>query len=93
MSEEMQQIVDTLHGADQESTSSPYWIIIDPHQMFAFDVNDVASMITGIFFCREDAEEFLQRTRYNFSKHAKVYCHSGCYSTKYYNLCRKLGQI
>ncbi len=83
-------IIDELQGGDNEATRAPYWIIVDPHQMFTCDVHYAASMITGIFFSRKDAEEFLQRTRYNFSKHAKVYCHSGHNSAKYESLCDAL---
>lgn len=67
---------------DNEGTSYPYWIIIDPEQNFSKGddgVHRVASMITGLFMSREEAQDFLDRTRYNFSKHARVYCHSGNY--------------
>lgn len=86
----MTEIAETLKKADNEGTRAPWWIIIDPKQNFTIDHNRIASMITGPFFSRPDAEEFLQRTRYNFSKHARVFCHSGCYSKKYENLCREL---
>lgn len=86
----MKEITETLKGADNEGTRAPWWSIIDPKQNFEIDHNRIASMITGPFFSREEAEEFLQRTRYNFSKHAKVFCHSGCYSKKYENLCKAL---
>ena len=66
-----------------ESTRLPYWVIIDPRQNFSVDddgLHNIASMITGVWLSREAAEDFLRQTRYNFSKHAKVYCCSGCYS-------------
>jgi len=69
-----------------EGTRSPYWIIIDPSQNFWVNndgVHNIASMITGIWFSRESAEEFLHNTRYNFSKHAVVYCMSGTHSHEY----------
>lgn len=69
---------------DHEGTSEPWWLIIDPNQqMFELDVHTVANMITGPFFSRESAQSFLDATRYNFSKHAKVYCHSGYHSFEY----------
>ena len=77
-----------------EGTSSPYWLIIDPRQNFEVKsqgVHNVASMITGPFFSREDAQGFLDMTHYNFSKNAKVYCHSGCYSSKYEKFCKEIG--
>ena len=87
---ETDDIIKTLSKADNECTESPYWLILDPRQMFRCNVHELASMITGPFFCREDAENHLKARRYAFSKHAKVYCHSGYWSQKYKNLCRKL---
>lgn len=87
---ELTEIVETLSNADSEATESPYWLILDPRQMFRCNVHELASMITGPFFCRKDAENFLKATRYNFSKHANVYCLSGYYSQKYKDLCRQL---
>ena len=75
-----------------EGTSDPWWIIIDPKQNFNTDDNGlyaIAGMITGPFFSRESAQEFLDRTRYNFSKNAHVYCHSGYYSDEYKEAIRK----
>lgn len=86
-------IINTLKGSDPEATRSPYWIIIDPHQSFRCDPHDIASMITGIFFSRKDAADYLHGHRYNFGKHAVVYCHSGCYSQKYDALCKEIGKI
>ena len=88
--ESLQSIVDTLKNSDTEGTRAPWWSIIDPRQMLSLDVHQVAGMITGPFFSRQDTEDFLKATRYNFSKHAKVYCHSGCYSRKYNNFCASL---
>lgn len=75
-----------------EGTSYPFWIIIDPRQNFEVNSNgihNIASMITGVWFSREEAQEFLDRTRYNFSKNAKVFCHSGCYSNDWINFCKE----
>lgn len=66
-----------------ESTSSPWWLIIDPRQMMKPDCHDVAHMITGPFFSREEAQKHLEQRHYAFSKIAVVYCHSGCYSRQY----------
>ena len=84
------EITTTLENADCEGTESPWWMVIDPRQMFRLDVHSVNSMITGPFFSREDAAEYLNRRRYAFSKHARVYCASGYWSNKYKNLCREL---
>ena len=84
------EIIDTLKSADNEGSRAPWWSIIEPTQLFRIDHHQIAGMITGPFFCREDAEDFLKRTKYNFSKHARVFCHSGCYSKKYENLCKSL---
>lgn len=66
-----------------EMTRSPWWIIIDPKQNMRMSLHEAASQITGPFFSRKEAQDFLDATRYNFSHRAKVYCHSGCYSRQY----------
>ena len=62
-----------LKSSDQECTRSPYWMIIDPKQMFRLDPNYVVSMFTGPFFSRKSASDFLKKTRYNFSDKAVVF--------------------
>jgi hypothetical protein len=47
-------------------------------------------MITGVWFSREAAEQYLQSHRYNFGKGARVYCHSGCYSSDWVELNNEL---
>ena len=76
-----------------EGTAYPFWIIIDPRQNFntgSQGLHNIANMITGVWFSREAAEEYLQSHRYNFGPHAKVYCHSGCYSADWMELSNKL---
>ncbi len=76
-----------------EYTAEPWWTIIDPRQNFITTKDDgiynIAGMITGPFFSRKAAQAFLTATRYNFSKNAKVFCHSGCYTLEYKNAYRK----
>lgn len=79
-----------------EGTAYPFWIIIDPAQNFKTDsygIHRIAGMITGVWFSREAAQEFLDKTRYNFSKNARVYCHSGCYSQDWVELCKTLESL
>lgn len=68
-----------------EGTAYPWWAIIDPRQNMRCSCHDAAGQITGPFFSREDAEEFLKSTRYNFSAKAVVYCLSGYCSKQYRN--------
>jgi hypothetical protein len=86
----MQEIVNTLARTFNEYTNAPYWLILDPRQNMLCDIHSLAADIKGPFFSRQDAEDFLEKTRYNFSKRAAVYCMSGCYSDKYSNLCKEL---
>ncbi len=86
----MEEIKKTLSETKNESTSAPYWLILDPRQNMSCNIDMMAHGITGPFFCREDAENFFKATRYNFSRHAHVYCLSGCHSRKYNKLCREL---
>jgi len=69
-----------------EATSYPYWLIIDPQQNFKTDnqgLHNVASMITGPFFSREEGETILKAQRYNFGAGAHVFCCSGTNSPQY----------
>jgi len=77
------EVLNTLGRADNEITDAPYWLIIDPKQCMHATVHEVSTCITGPFFCREDAEHYLNGRRYHFSKRAGVYCHSGYASEKY----------
>ena len=85
-----QEIANTLLETDNEATESPYWLVLDPQQNMSCDVHVLAGQITGPFFSREDAEEYLQRRRYDYSDRAVVYCCSGYYSQKYKDFCRSL---
>jgi hypothetical protein len=86
-------IMDALSHSDTECTKFPYWLILDPHQMLSLDVHVVASMITGPFFSREDAQRHLDGRKHAFSRHAEVYCHSGCWSSKYKALWRAAERV
>jgi len=71
---------------ENEATRSPWWVIIDPRQNFEVGeqgAHNVAAMITGPFFSREEGAQVLRAQRYNFSKHAVVYCLSGHNATQY----------
>ena len=74
-----------------ESTSAPYWLVIDPKQMMSPDPMAVANMVTGPFFSREAAERHLKSRSHAFSSRAVVWCHSGCWSREYVLACREAG--
>ncbi len=78
--------------ADNEMTEAPYWLIIDPHKMTEPSVDEVAGMITGPFFSREDAQAHLEARRHHFSSRACVYCHTGYASQVYATAWRKAWQ-
>ena len=86
----MEEIVNTLKSADNEATSAPYWLILDPTQNMRCSIHEMAGGISGLFFCRDDAETYFKATRYNFSSRARVYCCSGHHSQKYERLHRSL---
>ena len=89
----MKEIIETLRNADNEATRAPYWLILDPRQNMECNVFALAMQISGPFFCREDAQNYLDRCRHNYSDRAVVFCHSGHYSKKYENLCKSLDKI
>jgi len=68
---------------DNEATDSPYWLILEPQQNMILSINMLAGQITGPFFSRKSAQNFLDRTRYNFTSRALVYCCSGYNSQQY----------
>lgn len=77
-----------------EMTTYPWWGIINPEQIMTNKEPDpIAARITGPFFSRESAEAFLQKTRYNFSKYAVVWCFSGCYSEDWINFTKSMPMI
>lgn len=84
----MESFISKIKNAKESNdfTSYPYWLIIDPKQNFTLDPNIIASMVTGPFFSREDAELELKGRRYDYGKHAVVYCNSGVYSKEYRKL-------
>ena len=76
-----------------EGTEAPYWVIINNWSQLLSekDYDRTASFITGVFFSRESAEEYLQAHRYNFSEHAVIYCMSG-YGTDWGKLVKESSQ-
>lgn len=73
-------------SSEAEGTSAPWWMIIDPEQNLSKGedgVYRIAHMITGPFFSRKEAQDWLDKTRYNFGPNAVVYCHSGHQSKQY----------
>ena len=70
-------------SGESEGTRYPWWVIIDPKQNMRCNIHEAAGQVTGPFFSRESAEEFFNRTRYNFGPKAVVYCLSGYCSSQY----------
>ncbi|RLB94072.1 MAG: hypothetical protein DRH26_02280 [Deltaproteobacteria bacterium] len=87
---EIKDIIKVLENAKNESTESPYWLVLDPRQNMMCNVHHLAAQITGPFFCREDAEDYLESRSYAHSDKAVVYCLSGYWSGKYNCLHRAL---
>ena len=75
---------------ENESTSFPYWLILDPSQNMRADIYILAGQVTGPFFSREEAEAELTSRRYSYGKKAKVYCHSGYNSRQYKRLIQEV---
>ncbi len=77
----------TIHVSEKnESTAYPWWMIVDPQQNFKTNnegLHRIASMITGPFFSREEAEAVLRQRRYHYGPNAKVYCASGYATVEY----------
>jgi hypothetical protein len=101
----MNEIIETLRKADNEGTESPWWMLIDPKNIYdtiagvaehgdtpdmSYVLNAIAFAVEGPFFSREDAETYLKNRRYAYSDEAKVWCGSGYRSQKYKAFYRKL---
>ena len=81
-----EEILEIFRNIDNEATYAPYWIIIDPRYATSRDPYAIASAITGPFFSREEAEQYLQNREYAFGRTATVFCHSGEKSWRYKEL-------
>jgi len=68
---------------NNEGTSEPYWLILDPKQNMSCCPYQLAGQITGPYFSRESATAHLKNRHYEFSKNAIVYCMSGYWSKEY----------
>ncbi len=80
---------------NNEGTSSPWWVIIDPKQNLSKKkdaCHNIVGMITGPFFSRKAAQSHLDARRYDFGTNAVVYCHSGYWSREYSEALKKGGQ-
>lgn len=80
---------------ENEGTESPWWMIIKPQQNFSKGeqgICNIAGMITGPFFSREEAEDELKNRRYDYGQNAVVWCASGYNSWQYKNALRKAKQ-
>lgn len=74
-------------GVSNEATAFPWWCIVDPRQMMKPDVHTVASMVTGPFLSRAEAQSALDGARHRYSDRARVYCASGHRSPSWRALC------
>ena len=86
ISEYEKELLKITESEDVEATAYPIWFILDPTQMMKPDCFHLASMISGPFFSRKSATETLKSTRYNYGKHAVVYCASGTDSREWRDL-------
>lgn len=77
---------------DRECTDSPWWVIVDPQQNMRRNVDLAAACIEGPFFSRQEAEDELRTTHYNYSKRACVYCMSGYHTRQYKAAWRKFDE-
>jgi len=78
------EILATVAAApDNESTATPVWFVVDPTQNMRADPSRVAEQITGPFFSRQSAQDYLKSRRYAYGPNACVYCASGYWSQEY----------
>lgn len=64
---------------DNECCAAPYWMILDPGKPNGalsedgLSDADLSRMICGPFFSREEAQQYLNRQKHNFSPSAVVW--------------------
>lgn len=64
---------------DNEACSAPYWMILDPGKPNGamsddgLSDADLARMVAGPFFSRDEARDFLDANRHNFTAKAVVW--------------------
>lgn len=68
---------------DNECTDSPWWAVVDPAQNMRAEVAIAAGQISGPFFSRAEAEDYLKSRHYDYSNRAVVWCFSGYHSTQW----------
>lgn len=83
-------VIGGLVGVDEEGNKWVADFENEPHQLERL-ADAIPHCIEGPFFSREDAENYLDSRRYNYSKKAYVYCFSGYHSKKYKTACRQIG--
>ena len=76
--------ISTFNSKQCDFTNAPYWIIIDPRKIPKKEPGQIARCITGVFFSRESAQQYLDSHCYNFSDHAIVYGCSGHHNFEYW---------
>lgn len=90
-------LLDTLKKANDEAVNSPYWLVIDPEIILKMvvsakhaDIPDaeavsdaIAAAAVGPFFCKEDAQAYIDGRSYAHSEDVKVCCMTGFRSVKY----------
>jgi hypothetical protein len=64
---------------ENEATAYPYWMIIPPGR----NSKEIAMMMAGPFFSRQEAQDELDSRRYYYGKKAVVWCLSGNNSRRY----------
>lgn len=84
-------IKDRLVFSTEDDPEGSYSADLDDEDAVKRITNAIPNCITGPFFSREDAENYLKARQYGYSKEAYVYCHSGYWSHKYKALCREIG--
>ena len=77
-----------------EATRAPYWLTISPRQNFETNergLHNIASMITGPFFSRMEADRIVESQPHRFGSTSYVFCCSGHNTIQYAKATKCLG--
>jgi len=80
-------VIKLMVSEENENTAYPWWVIVDPRQSSWCNPHDIWSMITGPFFSRKEAQDYLNDHQHRFTQRAVVSCCSGYASRQYVEAC------
>ena len=74
-------------------TAEPFYVIIDPGQIMKPDCYSTSGQVSGLFFSRKAAQDYLKARRHHFSDRAVTFAMSGHHSRAWKRICALLREV